>query len=82
MNWTHRWAVIALAKLGFRWRVRKSLDDLDQKIRDGRLRDSADGSEGSLDVDALASTDELRLIIGLHLDGWSWHEISKRLRNR
>jgi hypothetical protein len=59
----------------------KSLDDLDREIWDARLPNAAD-SEKLLDVDSLASTEELRLIIGLHLDGWSWHEINKWLHNR
>jgi hypothetical protein len=60
----------------------KSLDDLDREIWDARLSNAADFSEELLDVDSLASTEELRLIIGLHLDGWSWHEINKWLHNR
>ncbi len=67
---------------GSRPRLKKSLDDLDREICKARLPDGADSSEGPLDVDALASTEELRLIIGLHLDGWTWQEINTRLRNR
>jgi hypothetical protein len=87
VNWAHSWIAVALGALGghlpaFRRRVRKSLDDLDQKIREARLPAAADCSEDRLDVDALASTDELRVIIGLHLDGWSWREITKRLHKK
>ena len=63
-------------------RLNKSLDDLDREIWNARLPDAADSSEEPLDVDALASTEELRLIVGLHLDGWTWPEINTRLRNR
>ncbi len=35
-----------------------------------------------MDIDALASTDELRLIIGLHLDGWTWQEIGEQLHRK
>ena len=62
--------------------MKKSLDDLDREIWNARLPNAADSSEGLLDVDALASNEELRLIVGLQLDGWSWHEISKRLCHR
>src|SRR5205085_10746092 len=86
IDWMH--AVIAAAGKrlsvllsAFR-RRNKSLDGLDREIQDARLLDVADSSEGPLDVDALASTEERRLIIGLHLDGWSWHEINKWLHNR
>jgi hypothetical protein len=87
VNWAHRWIGGALRALGgglpvLRQRLRKSLDDLDREIRKLRHADTADSSEEPLDVDALASTEELRLIIGLHLDGWSWHEINERLHNR
>jgi hypothetical protein len=67
---------------GSRRRLNKSLDDLDREIWNARLPDTADSSEEPLDVDALASTEELRLIVGLHLDGWTWPEINTRLRNR
>jgi hypothetical protein len=68
--------------LGSRRRLNKSLDDLDREIWNARLPDAADSLEDALDVDALASTEELRLIVGLHLDGWTWPEINTRLRNR
>jgi hypothetical protein len=67
---------------GSRRQLNKSLDDLDREIWNARLPDAADSSEEPLDVDALASTEELRLIVGLHLDGWTWPEIDTRLRNR
>ena len=86
IDWMH--AVIAatgkqlsVRLSAFRRRRNKSLDDLDREIQNARL-DVADSSEGPLDVDALASTEEFRLIIGLHLDGGSWHEINKWLHNR
>jgi hypothetical protein len=87
VKWAHRWIAVALGALGvhlpgFRPRLRKSLDDLDREIRKVRVAHTADCSEEPLDVDALASTDELRVIIGLHLDGWSWREINGRLRKK
>ena len=45
-------------------------------------RDSAQSRDARLDIDALASTDELRLIIGLHLDGWTWQEIGEQLHRK
>ena len=51
-------------------------------VWNSRLPDPADSSDELLDVDALASTEELRLIIGLHLDGWTWPHIKTWLRNR
>jgi hypothetical protein len=86
-EWVHRVIATATRELwirlrGSRRRLKKSLDDLDREIWKARLPDAADSSEEPLDVDALASTEELRLIIGLHLDGWSWHEINKWLHNR
>jgi hypothetical protein len=87
VNWAQRWigsAVGALAVLlpGLRRRLNKSLDDLDREIRNTRLPLAADSSQAPLDVDDLASTEELRLIIGLHLDGWAWQEINEQLRKR
>ena len=67
---------------GSRPRLKKSLDDLDREICKARLPDAAGSSEELLDVDALASAEEFRLFIGLHLDGWTWQEINTRLRNR
>jgi hypothetical protein len=67
---------------GSRRRLNKSLDDLDREIRNACQPDAAGSSVKPLDIDGLASTEELRLIVGLHLDGWSWHEINARLRNR
>jgi hypothetical protein len=87
VNWAHRWIGDVLRALGVRLpglrrRVKKSLDDLDREICNARLPNTADSPEERLDVDALASTEEVRLIIGLHLDGWTWHEINNWLRNR
>jgi len=67
---------------GSRRRLNKSLDDLDREIWNARLPNAANSSEQPLNIDSLASTEELRLIIGLHLDGWTWPEINTRLRNR
>jgi hypothetical protein len=67
---------------GSRRRLKKSLDDLDREIWNARLPNAANSSEEPLNVDSLASTEELRLIIGLRLDGWTWPEINTRLRNR
>jgi hypothetical protein len=39
-------------------------------------------SNRRLDIDVLASTEEDRLLIGFLLDGWTWHEIKKRLGNK
>jgi DNA-directed RNA polymerase specialized sigma24 family protein len=30
----------------------------------------------------LAATEDLRLIIGLHLDGWTWEEIGQLLHRK
>lgn len=68
-----------------RRRLEKSLDDLDREMQTARLANSLDcpgRPDGRLDVDALASTEELRLIISLHLDGWTWPEINRHLRSR
>ena len=62
--------------------MKKSLDDLDREIWNARLSNAANSSEQPLNIDSLASTEELRLIIRLHLDGWTWPEINARLRNR
>jgi len=87
LGWVHRMIAAAVRKLwirirGFRWCLDKSLDDLDREIWNSRLPAAADSSDEPLDVDALASTEELRLIIGLHLDGWTWPDIKTRLRHR
>jgi hypothetical protein len=87
LEWVHRIIATTARELWIRLRrsrrrLKKSLDDLNREIWNARLPDAADSSEEPLDVDALASTEELRLIIGLHLDGWSWHEINKWLHNR
>ena len=87
LKWVHRVIATTARDLwirprGSRRRLNKSLDALDREIWNARLPDAADSSEEPLDVDALASTEELRLIVGLHLDGWTWPEINTRLRNR
>ena len=87
LEWVHRMIATAARKLrtrirGSRWWLDESLDDLDREIWNSRLPDAADSSDEPLDVDALASTEKLRLIIGLHLDGWTWPDIKTRLRNR
>ena len=56
-----------------------TVDELDTELH---LIDSTDyrrAYEARLDIEALASTDDLRLIIGLHLDGWSWQQIAEQL---
>ena len=61
----------------------KSLDDLDREIRKAGLADSVDPSrsdDGRLYIDALASNEELRLIIALYLRGWTWQEIETKLK--
>ena len=66
---------------GFR-RLHKSLDNLDREIRKVHLAGSADCSPASddrLDVDALRSTEELRLLIDLYLRGWTSQEIKEKL---
>jgi serine/threonine protein kinase len=63
-----------------RRQLNKSLDDLDQEIRVARLPEAAESPQPPLGLDALPSTEQLRFIIGLHLDGWTWHEICKWLR--
>ena len=74
------------ALIRFRWsrqRLKKSLEDLDREIRKAQPADwvgSKHADQGCLDVDALASTEEHRLIISLHLDGWTWAEIIRHLR--
>ena len=87
VDWVHKVIAstaeqLSLRSPAFRSRMNKSLDALDREIWNARLPDAADSSEEPLDVDALASTEELRLIVGLHLDGWTWPEINTRLRNR
>jgi len=87
VDWVHKVIAVTAEQLSvrspaFQRRLNKSLDDLDREIWNTRLPNAADSSEGPLDVDALASTEELRLIVGLHLDGWSWHEINRWLRQR
>ena len=65
-----------------RRRLEKSLDDLDREVRMIRVANSLhcpEQSYGRLDVDGLASAEELRLIISLHLDGWTWPEIIRQL---
>jgi len=67
---------------GCRRGLRKSLDNLDREIRKGHLAGSVDSSragEDRLDVDALRSTEELRLLIDLYLRGWTAQEIKEKL---
>ena len=87
LEWVHRMIATTARELwirlrGSRRRMKKSLDDVDREIWNSRLPDAANSSDEPLDVDALASTEELRLIVGLHLDGWTWPDIKTRLRNR
>ena len=83
LEWVHTTARELWIRLrGSRRRMKKSLDDLDREIWNARLPNAANPSEEPLNIDSLASTEELRLIIGLHLDGWTWPEINTRLRNR
>ena len=65
--------------------VDRSLDELDTELQNALLidsRDPAGACEARLDVDALASSEDLRLIIGLHLDGWTWEEIGQQLHRK
>ena len=83
----HRMIAITARELwirlrGSRRRMKKSLEGLDRQIWNARLSNAANSSEQPLNIDSLASTEELRLIIGLHLDGWTWPDIKTRLRNR
>jgi hypothetical protein len=85
VNWVHRFVAVTAGVLrvrlpGFRARLRTALDDLDREIQKAHL--ATDSSRTHLDVEALASTEEIRFIIGLQLDGWTWHEINERLRKR
>ena len=87
LEWVNRMIATTARELwirrrGSRRRMKKSLDDLDREIWNARLPNAANSSEQPLNIDSLASTEELRLIIGLHLDGWTWPEINTRLRNR
>lgn len=68
--------------LEFRRRLRKSLEKLDWEIQKAQLEDSTRANNGRPNVDALASNDELRLMIGLHLDGWTWLEIIRHLHGK
>jgi DNA-directed RNA polymerase specialized sigma24 family protein len=82
-----RWEAKNAAAGGRRLRLRldQSLDALDTELQNAFLidsRDHASACEARLDVDALASTDDLRLIIGLHLDGWTWEEIGRQLHRK
>ncbi len=94
LEWMHRMIATTARELwiqlrGSRRRMKKSLDDLDREIWNARLSNAANSSEQPLNIDSLASTEELRLIIRLHLDGWTWPEINwtwpefnTRLRNK
>ena len=87
VNWAHRWIAVVLEALGvripgFRRRLSRSLDDLDREIRRVRPAPSVACSRAGddrLDVDVLQSTEELRLLIDLHLRGWTAKEIKERL---
>ena len=86
VDWVHK--VIAVTKGALRDRFRqprrqlsKSLDDLDWEIRQA-LADSVDCSragDGRLDVVALCSTEELRILVDLYLRGWTWPQIESEL---
>ncbi len=82
LDWVHRMIATTAREPWIRRRMKKSLDDLDRKIWNARLPNAANSSEQPLNIDSLASTEELRLIIGLHLDSWTWPEIKTRLRNK
>jgi hypothetical protein len=47
-----------------------------------KSHDSSCASDRRLDIDILASTEEDRALISFLLDGWTWHEIKKRLGNK
>ena len=87
IEWVHRVIATTAPELwirlrGFRRRLRQSLDDLDREIRNDHLSDSVDCSrvgDDRLDVDALRSTEELRLLIDLYLRGWTAQEIKDKL---
>jgi len=79
-----KWEAKNAAAGGRRLRLRldESLDELDTELQNPLLIDSrnyASACEARLDLDGLASTEDLRLIIGLHLDGWTWAEIGQHL---
>ena len=62
--------------------MRKSVDNLDREIQKVHLAGSLDCSRAGddrLDVDALRSTEELRLLIDLYLRGWTAEEIKEKL---
>jgi len=87
VNWAHRWVAVVLEALGgdppgYRRQLGKLLDDLDQEIR--RVRPALSvacsrAGDDCLDVDALQSTEELRLLIDLYLRGWTAKEIKEKL---
>jgi len=82
-----RWEAKNAAAGGRRLRLGldQSLDELDTELQNALLidsRDHASACEARLDVDALASTEDLRLIIELHLDGWTWEEIGRLLHRK
>jgi len=87
VNWAHRWIAVVLEALGvhlpgLRRRLSKSLDDLDREILRVRPAPSVACSRAGddrLDVDALQSTEELRLLVDLYLRGWTSKEIKERL---
>jgi hypothetical protein len=74
---------LAISFKASRKRSTKILDYLDLEIRRSRrLEVAGEPTESSLDVDTLTSIDELRLIVSLHLDGWTWKEINRHLHGR
>ena len=73
------------------WRVRKGrekyLDDLDTKIRSALFDDPSDYAQiydAHLDVEVLRASapDELKLVIGLYIQSWTWEEIGARLQRK
>jgi len=87
VNWAHRGIAVVLAALGvhprgYRRRLSNPFDDLDWEIRRVRPAPSVGCSRADydrLDVDALQSTDELRLLVDLYLRGWTSKEIKEKL---
>ena len=82
-----RWEAKDAAVGGRRLRLGldRSLDELDTELQHALLLDSRDQAsvcQARLDVDALAAKEDLRLIIGLHLDGWTWEEIGRLLHRK
>ena len=59
--------------------MKKFLNDLDRQMQKDRLAHSPDGNDVQLNVDALRSTHELRLLTELYLRGWTWEQIEPKL---